>query len=82
MVSSERGILVNFKDPTSIENAIIKILSNPNMKKNMERNSYAFTRHMIWKNVALSYKNIFEEYIKSNKRSSQPSFLSKNKLKT
>lgn len=63
IVSSDRGILVNFKDSNSIAEAVIKILSNPELKEKMEKNAYEFTRHMIWHNVALEYKKIFDEYI-------------------
>lgn len=62
-VNEERGILVNFKDSDSFSNALIKILSNKDLKENMEKNNYLFTRKMIWPNVAISYKNLFEKYI-------------------
>jgi glycosyltransferase involved in cell wall biosynthesis len=63
MINPKRGILVNFKDSDSITNAITKILSNPKLRESMEINAYEFTRHMTWQNVALAYKNIFEEFI-------------------
>lgn len=67
IVTPKRGILVNFKDPDSITDAISKILSNPQLRESMEKNAYEFTRHMTWQNVALAYKNIFEDFIQTNK---------------
>lgn len=63
-VTPERGLLVEFKNPKSFADAIIKILSNPSLKENMERNAYAYTRRMTWPNVAESYMNLFNKYVK------------------
>ncbi|MFX1438326.1 MAG: glycosyltransferase [Promethearchaeota archaeon] len=63
IVTPERGLLVNFRDPNSYTNALIEILSNPLLKKEMERNNYSFSRSMIWPNVALEYYNIFKRVI-------------------
>ncbi len=57
-VTPERGILVEFRDSKSFTDAIIKILSNSELKKKMERNAYEYTRHMTWPNTALSYMKL------------------------
>ncbi len=59
IVSPERGILAEFKNSQSFADAAIKILSNPRLKEAMELNAYAYTRQMIWSNVALSYLDLF-----------------------
>ncbi|MFX0138859.1 MAG: glycosyltransferase, partial [Candidatus Hodarchaeota archaeon] len=51
----ERGILINFRDPKSYIDAIIKVLLNPELKEQLERNIYAYTRNTIWSNIALAY---------------------------
>lgn len=67
IVTNERGILLTeFKNSKSFSNAIIKILSNPNLKECMEKNTYAYTRHMTWSNVALSYLNLFSKCIETS----------------
>ena len=67
IVTPERGILLTeFKNSKSFADAIIKILSNPNLKECMEKNTYAYTRHMTWSNVASSYLNLFSEYIETS----------------
>ncbi len=63
IISPERGLLVKFRDPNSYTNALIKILSNPLLKEEMERNNYSFSRCMIWPNVAISYYNVFKRVI-------------------
>ncbi len=63
VITPERGLLVKFRDPNSYTNALIKILSNPLLKEEMERNNYSFSRCMIWPNVAISYYNVFKRVI-------------------
>ena len=63
IINDQRGFLAKFDDVKSFEKPITKILSNPKLKKQMEKNAYAYTRHMTWKNVAKAYKQIFDEYI-------------------
>jgi len=59
----ERGLLVKFRDTNSYTNALIKILSNPLLREEMERNNYSFSRCMIWPNVAISHYNVFKRVI-------------------
>ena len=59
IVSNERGLLSEFKNSASFTDAILKIISNPMLKENMEKNAYAYTRQMTWPNVALSYLELF-----------------------
>lgn len=63
IITPERGLLVKFRDPNSYTNALIKILSNPLLREEMERNNYSFSRCMIWPNVAISYYNVFKRVI-------------------
>ena len=63
IVNHERGLLAEFNDPQSFTDAIIKILSDPKLKLNMERNAYVYTRKMTWPNVALSYLDLFNKHI-------------------
>jgi glycosyltransferase involved in cell wall biosynthesis len=63
IIAPERGLLVKFRDPNSYSKALIKILSNPALKEEMEKNNYSFSRSMIWPNVAISYYNTFKRVI-------------------
>ncbi len=63
IVNSERGILVDFKNPKSFEKAILNMLENPDSRKQMEKNSYYYTRPMTWPNVAMHYCDVFNKHL-------------------
>lgn len=63
-VNHERGILVKFRNPTEIKNALLDILGNKKKRKDMGKNGYFYSRHMTWQNVALSYFKIFNNFAK------------------
>jgi glycosyltransferase involved in cell wall biosynthesis len=63
IVTENRGRLVEFKDPRGLANAVDEILSDDNLRREMERNAYYFTRHMTWSNVAASYGRVFKEIL-------------------
>jgi len=62
IVTPERGVLADFKNPDSISEGILKILSDDDLKEKMEKNAYAFTRQMVWPNVVKSYMDVFRRY--------------------
>ncbi len=63
MIRKNMGIIVNkFNNPNLFSNALLKIMSNPLLKKRMEENAYASTRHMTWINVGRYYKELFDKY--------------------
>ncbi len=64
MLAAERGVIAKFKNPNSYADAINKILSDSDYKDLLERNAYAFSRQMIWPNVAMSYLKIFNKVVK------------------
>jgi glycosyltransferase involved in cell wall biosynthesis len=61
ILSEDRGLLIEFKNPQGFTKAVDSILSNTDFKKRLETNSYNFTRQMTWPNVAKSYSNVFKE---------------------
>lgn len=64
VLSEGRGITVEIKNPDAYSEAIDKLLSNPELKKEMERLSYAYSRLATWPNVAYQYLNIFNKIVK------------------
>jgi len=60
--NSEAGILVNFRDPCSYSEAIIKLLKDPSLREQFGKNAYFRTRNMTWENVALEYSKLFSKY--------------------
>ena len=64
VLSHDRGVLADFQDPKSYADAIEKLLGDPEWKKRVEQNAYAFGRSMIWSNVASSYLHLFNKVVK------------------
>ncbi len=61
-VNPKTGILVEFNNSQSFADAILKLLSNPDLKEKMNKNAYLNTRHMTWPNVVESYMEVFNKY--------------------
>lgn len=54
-----RGLLVNFRDPQSITDALLLLLDNPTLRLEMERRAYAYGRQMTWQAVGKRYAELF-----------------------
>jgi glycosyltransferase involved in cell wall biosynthesis len=63
IITPERGILAELGNPESFKKAILKLLSDKELRESMGENAYKFTRHMTWPSVAESYMDIFREYL-------------------
>ncbi len=66
IITENRGRLTEFQNPDSFKEVILELLDNNTLRKEMEINSYHYTRHMTWQNVATSYGRIFKEILKEN----------------
>lgn len=64
VITPERGILVRFQKSYDIKKALLDMLTDKTMRKEMGRNSYFYSRHMTWQNVALAHYKIFNELAK------------------
>ncbi|MFW9865668.1 MAG: glycosyltransferase [Candidatus Thorarchaeota archaeon] len=67
LLSSNRGVLAEFKDSNTFKKGILKLIKNKNLKSKIEIRMYAYTRNTIWPNVAISYFNIFKNVSKELK---------------
>ncbi len=65
IVTESRGRLVEFKNPESFKKAILELLSNDKLRREMEKNAYHYTRHMTWQNVAASYGRVFKGILRN-----------------
>lgn len=63
LLSEGRGRLVPFRDADAIAEAVISILADHTLKRQMERDAYAFGRAMTWQAVAGRYVRLFQELI-------------------
>jgi hypothetical protein len=83
VINEERGILVRFRNAKDIEKALFDLLGNPKRRKEMKKNSYFYSRHMTWQNVALSYFKFFNKFAKIMPREAgKPPALNLDHLKT
>ncbi|MCM8785891.1 MAG: glycosyltransferase [Candidatus Omnitrophica bacterium] len=57
--NGKRGIIVNFRDPENISDAVIYLLKNPEKKKQIEREAYKLGQKMTWEKVAWEYLTLF-----------------------
>jgi len=62
-VTSEVGILIDFKNPQAFTDAITKLISNNELCLQLGKNAYFRTRHMTWENVAHSYMKYFSQFV-------------------
>jgi glycosyltransferase involved in cell wall biosynthesis len=62
LINGNNGILLDdFKNSNLFSAAIIKLLSNNQLREKISRNAYYDTRHMLWSRVAMSYATLFNK---------------------
>jgi glycosyltransferase involved in cell wall biosynthesis len=59
VLSEGRGMLVDFRNPDHMADAVVRILSTPAMREQMEIKAYRYGRRAAWFNVAIDYLNLF-----------------------
>ncbi len=60
-----RGLFCKFKDHKSIAKNIIKLLEDENLRREMEKRVYRYSRGFTWDKVAESYSQLFRRIISS-----------------
>ncbi len=63
MLADERGMLVPFDEPHALAECLRLLLSDEVRRNHFRKKAYLFGRQMIWKEVARSYVETFEEAI-------------------
>ncbi len=61
LLADGAGLLVPFRDPTAIANAVIEYLDHPDALAATQRRAYTTGRPMVWSEVARAYLKIFRE---------------------
>jgi glycosyltransferase involved in cell wall biosynthesis len=64
VINHERGILVEFENSEQIKAGLEKLLSDRKLMREMGKNSYLYSRHMTYQNVALSYFKTYNNFAK------------------
>ena len=62
-ITDKVGMLVDFKKPRAFTDAIIKLLSDDELRLQMGKNAYFRTRYRTWQNVTLSYLKYFSQFV-------------------
>lgn len=65
LLAGGRGILVPFHDPNAIANSVLKVLTDGNVRAEMERRTLELGRKMLWSEVGRAYFDLMEETILS-----------------
>jgi glycosyltransferase involved in cell wall biosynthesis len=60
MLADERGVLVPFRNPEALAQAVNELLDNEASRHAMRKRAYMFGRQMIWPEVARRYMESFE----------------------
>ncbi len=63
MLAEDRGMLFPFGDPHALAEQLRVLLSDEVRRNQLRKKAYLFGRHMIWKEVARSYLETFEEAV-------------------
>lgn len=61
LLAENRGILVPFKNPDKIADAVIELFSSDLERNKMRKRAYQFSRSMVWSKVARMYINLFKQ---------------------
>jgi glycosyltransferase involved in cell wall biosynthesis len=68
LLAEDKGILVPFKDPQRMGNAIIELISDENKRNRLRKNAYDAGREIVWSKTAENYINTFHLSIEEFKR--------------
>lgn len=72
MLADGRGLLVPFKDPEALSNAISYLFENETERHAIRKRAYQYTRQMRWSEVARQYLDLFDEVREERMRNPKP----------
>ncbi|GHT94975.1 glycosyl transferase [Spirochaetia bacterium] len=61
LLADDRGILVPFRDPAAIAEAVLRLASNDGERNTMRKNAFLAGREMTWPKAAHRYVELFTE---------------------
>ena len=75
VLSGGRGLLCEFRSPSSIAKEVNRLLSDKELKSSIERKAYEYSRRFTWFEVAKQYAQLFKKVL-ADKEKEQPIELS------
>lgn len=63
VLSHGRGLFCEFRNPDSITQEVRKLLENKELRRDMEKKVYRYSRSFTWPEVGQKYSNIFKQAI-------------------
>jgi len=73
VLSHGRGLFCEFNNPDSITHEVKKLLENKELRREMEKKAYRYSRSFIWPKVARRYADIFKRVIHAQEDASHES---------
>jgi len=74
MLAGERGVLVPFRDPQALAEAVNGLLDDPVRCNAMRKRGYMHCRSMVWKEVGRQYIRLAKEVLAERKSRPRPVF--------
>ncbi len=74
MLADERGVLVPFREPDGLAEAVNGLLDNEAKRHAMRKRAYLYGRQMIWPEVAHRYMESFQRARAERRRSAESNF--------
>ena len=63
VLSHGRGLFCEFRNPDSIAHEVKKLLESKELRRDMEKKAYRYSRSFVWPKVAQRYTDIFKRVI-------------------
>ncbi|MDT0646298.1 glycosyltransferase [Zunongwangia sp. F260] len=63
VLGNDKGIIVDFRSPTQLGQAVRKLLRDNNLRKNLSFNALHATAHTAWQNAAIAHGILFNKAV-------------------
>ena len=62
-LDNDRGLLVDFRSPESIADAVTRMLDDPELKSRLENNAYRYANEATWPKTGARFLEVMEELV-------------------
>jgi glycosyltransferase involved in cell wall biosynthesis len=68
VIKEDNGIIFNFENSPELSDAVIKLLNNEELRKNISSNSLHSMASTAWENSAIAHASLFNKYFTKNNK--------------